>query len=52
MTPAEVVDHKIDHKGDPTLFWDQGNWQAMSKRCHDKKTRRTNPPHHVRMSQW
>lgn len=33
-----VVDHKIPHKGDPVLFWDQSNWCAMSKLCHDKKT--------------
>ena len=35
---AEVVDHKIPHKGDPILFWDENNWQSMSKRCHDIKT--------------
>jgi prophage lambdaSa04, HNH endonuclease family protein len=22
------------------LFWDKTNWQAMSKRCHDRKTAR------------
>jgi 5-methylcytosine-specific restriction protein A len=37
---ATVVDHRIPHKGDPTLFWDQSNWQAMAKRCHDRKTAR------------
>ncbi len=34
-TPAEVVDHVIPHKGDPDLFWDQENWQALCKRHHD-----------------
>lgn len=38
IIPSEVVDHRIPHKGDPVLFWDENNWQAMSKRCHDKKT--------------
>jgi 5-methylcytosine-specific restriction protein A len=37
---AEVVDHKIAHRGDQALFWDQSNWQSMSKICHDKKTAR------------
>lgn len=35
---AQVVDHIIPHRGDMKLFWDKSNWQAMSKRCHDKKT--------------
>jgi 5-methylcytosine-specific restriction protein A len=37
--PATVVDHIVPHKGDQRLFWDQSNWQAMAKRCHDRKTR-------------
>lgn len=37
---AEVVDHFIPHRGDMTLFWDESNWRAMTKRCHDKKTAR------------
>jgi 5-methylcytosine-specific restriction protein A len=35
---AEVVDHKVPHRGDPALFWNVGNWQALSKRHHDRKT--------------
>ena len=35
---AEVIDHKEPHRGDPKLFWDEGNWQALCKRCHDRKT--------------
>jgi 5-methylcytosine-specific restriction enzyme A len=35
---AEVVDHITPHQGDPALFWDETNWQPMSKRCHDRKT--------------
>ena len=35
---ATVVDHIEPHRGDPKLFWDEGNWQALCKQCHDKKT--------------
>ena len=35
---SEVVDHITPHRGDMTLFWDMDNWQALCKRCHDKKT--------------
>lgn len=37
-TKATVVDHIIPHRGDPKLFWDESNWQALCKKCHDKKT--------------
>lgn len=36
--PATVVDHIIPHRGDQQIFWDESNWQAMSKPCHDRKT--------------
>ena len=35
---ATDVDHIRPHRGDSILFWDQNNWQALCKRCHDKKT--------------
>ena len=35
LTPARIVDHRIPHRGDLRLFWDQGNWQAVCKPCHD-----------------
>lgn len=35
VTAAIVVDHIKPHKGSQELFWDQGNWQALCKRCHD-----------------
>ena len=35
---AAVVDHIIPHRGDEKMFWDEANWQALCKRCHDKKT--------------
>ena len=36
--PATVVDHIIPHRGTPALMWDESNWQALCKPCHDKKT--------------
>lgn len=38
LTEATVVDHIIPHRGDQKLFWDESNWQALCKPCHDKKT--------------
>ena len=38
LTPATVVDHVIPHRGDQKLFWDEANWQALCKSCHDRKT--------------
>ena len=37
-TKATVVDHIVPHRGDQKLFWDQSNWQALCKKCHDRKT--------------
>lgn len=36
--PAVVVDHIIPHKGDYELMWAPWNWQAITKRAHDRKT--------------
>ena len=41
VTKATVVDHIVPHRGDPVLFWDESNWQALCKRCHDRKTMTT-----------
>ncbi len=38
MVKAEVVDHIVPHRGNKTLFWDESNWQALCKKCHDRKT--------------
>lgn len=38
LVKAYVVDHIIPHRGDEKLFWDEGNWQALCKNCHDSKT--------------
>ena len=35
---ATVVDHIVPHRGDPKLMWDESNYQALCKKCHDKKT--------------
>ena len=35
---ATVVDHVIPHRGDQQLMWDENNYQALCKKCHDKKT--------------
>lgn len=34
------VDHVIPHRGDPLLFWDRNNLQALCKSCHSQKTTR------------
>lgn len=28
------VDHKVEHKGDLTLFWDEANLQVLHPECH------------------
>jgi 5-methylcytosine-specific restriction protein A len=38
LEPAIIVDHIVPHRGDPVLFWDEANWAALCKRCHDAKT--------------
>lgn len=38
LTTANVVHHVIPHHGNYELFWDENNWQAMNKRCHDRHT--------------
>lgn len=38
LAPATIVDHKIPHNDNYELFFDEDNWQAMCKPCHDSKT--------------
>lgn len=33
---SPVVDHRKPHRGDPALFWDEQNLQAVSKEWHDR----------------
>ena len=35
---ATVCHHKIDHKGDYTLFMDTNNLESLCRDCHNKKT--------------
>lgn len=35
-----VADHKVPHRGDEALFWDEGNLQCMCKPCHDRHKQR------------
>ena len=37
---ATDVDHIRPHKGDPRLFFDRGNLQALCHGCHSRKTSR------------
>ena len=37
---SPVVDHIIPHRGDPALFWDEGNLQSVSKAWHDSTKQR------------
>jgi len=30
-----VVNHKLRHNGDPTLFWDRANWEPLCPDHHD-----------------
>ena len=40
VTAATVVDHKVPHRGDSQLFWDQGNWQPLCAECHSSTKQR------------
>jgi 5-methylcytosine-specific restriction enzyme A len=31
---ADVVDHRVPHRGDPALFWDVENWQSLCTTHH------------------
>lgn len=35
--PADVVDHRVAHKGSKRLFWDRSNWQPMARGCNSRK---------------
>lgn len=38
LVPATVVDHLVPHLMDHDRFWNESNWRAKCKRCHDIKT--------------
>ena len=35
ITAANVVNHKVPHRGDQELFWNEENWESLCKRHHD-----------------
>lgn len=39
-TASDTVDHRIPHRGDVTLFWDETNWQALCAPCHSSTKQR------------
>lgn len=34
---SPVANHKLPHRGDPTLFWDINNIETVSKAVHDSQ---------------
>jgi 5-methylcytosine-specific restriction endonuclease McrA len=40
LVPARIVDHKTPHKGNEVIFWDESEWQALCKPCHDSTKQR------------
>lgn len=56
LTPATVVDHIKAHKGDETLFWDQGNWQGLCAQCHNihaqRRDRTGREPNVIGLDGW
>ena len=49
---ATVTDHVVPHKGDPLLFWDESNWQALCKSCHDRKTVKSDGGFGNQLAKW
>lgn len=47
MVGAEVVDHKIPHRGDLRLFLDPDNLQSLCKHCHDSHKQREERSGHL-----
>jgi 5-methylcytosine-specific restriction enzyme A len=37
LVDSECVDHIKAHKGDPALFWDEGNMQPLCLACNSRK---------------
>lgn len=41
-----VVDHIVPHRDDPTLYWDQDNWEVLCRfPCHTKDKSRCEHQH-------
>lgn len=37
---SPVADHKVEHRGNPDLFWDEKNIRTVSKEFHDRERQR------------
>ena len=48
LTKATVVDHKTPHRGDPVLFWDEGNWQGLCETDHNAAKQAQEKTGHLR----
>lgn len=35
VEPSTIVDHRVPHRGDQALFWDENNWQALCEPHHN-----------------
>lgn len=44
LVTASVVDHKVPHKGDLSLFTNEHNFQALCRTCHDSVKKRMEGP--------
>ena len=40
LTPSQVADHLVEHKGDPVLFYDPFNIWGLCKTCHNSTKQR------------
>lgn len=40
VTPANVVDHIVPHKGSQELFWNADNWQSLCTHHHSSAKQR------------
>jgi len=39
LTVAFAVDHRVPHRGNVELFWDESNWDPMCESHHNRKSR-------------
>lgn len=40
ITAATIVDHRIPHRGDMVLFWDETNWDSLCASHHSSDKQR------------
>ncbi len=40
VTVATVVDHRVPHRGDMSMFWDESNWQSLCAHHHSSHKQR------------